>query len=59
MDQERDKAEQFVGRLLGNPAIQDIGPLAREEQIQQFFKINGGQLYPTLSSAGFFPGQDW
>jgi hypothetical protein len=59
MDPAKAKAEQFIGRLLANPALSDLLPLSKEEQIQQFFKVNGSQLYPTLSSAAFFPKRDW
>ena len=59
MDKERERAEQFLGRLLANPAIDGFGPLSKEEQIHQFFQVNGAQLYPTLSSPAFFPGKDW
>ena len=59
MEQSQAKAEQFVTRLLANPAIKTIGPLAKEEQIRQFLKINAGQLFPTLSSPAFFPGMSW
>jgi hypothetical protein len=59
MDPAKAKAEQFIGRLLANPALSDLLPLSREEQIQQFFKVNGAQLFPTLSSAAFFPKRNW
>lgn len=59
MEQPQEKAQQFVTRLLANPAIKTIGPLAKEEQIRQFLKINGSQLFPTLSSPAFFPGLSW
>jgi hypothetical protein len=59
MEQTQAKATQFVTRLLANPAIKAIGPLAKEEQIRQFLKLNADQLYPTLSSQAFFPGMSW
>ncbi len=59
MNEQEKKAEAFVGRLLSNPALADLNPLQKEEQIIQFLQVNSPQLYPTLSSAGFFPGETW
>ncbi len=59
MSTDLEKANLFVKRLLSNPALQNLTPLQKEEQILQFLKINGAQLYPTLSSTSFFPGTDW
>jgi len=53
------KASLFVKRLLQNPSLKHLTPLLREEQILQFFSSNAKQLYPTLSSAAFFPDMDW
>ena len=59
MDSAEEKAEQFITRLLANPALRGLAPLSREEQIQQFLKVNASQLYPTLSSPTFFPRSNW
>jgi len=59
MDIKEQKATQFVHRLLANPALQDQSPVQKEQQIRQFLKANGNQLYPTLSSNSFFPGYTW
>ena len=53
------KAKAFVDRLLANPALTSYTPLQKEEQIVQFLMVNSSQLYPTLSSKAFFPGQSW
>src|SRR5512147_1496479 len=58
METELQKANQFIQRLLANPALTQLTPLQKEEQISQFLKANAGQLYPTLSSAAFFPGRN-
>ncbi|MFP4382623.1 MAG: hypothetical protein ACLFST_01725 [Spirochaetia bacterium] len=59
MDGEKQKAQAFIMRLLGNPALHTYSVLQKEEQILQFLKENARQLYPTLSSPAFFPGKDW
>jgi hypothetical protein len=59
MSNSNPKALAFVGRLLQNPALQQLSPLQREEQILQFLQVNARQLYPTLSTPGFFPGLNW
>lgn len=59
MNGNEQKATVFVNRLLSNPALQGLNPLQKEEQIFQFLSQNAGQLYPTLSSASFFPGNTW
>jgi len=53
------KAQGFLSRLLGNPALRNMTPLQKEEQILQFLKVNAAQLYPTLASPAFFPGKSW
>ena len=58
MELEQQKANQFIERLLANPALTQLTPLQKEEQIIQFLKANIQQLYPTLSSAAFFPGKN-
>ncbi len=55
----RQRASAFVQRLLANPSLEGFVPLQREEQIIQFLSLNCRQLYPTLSSNNFFPGQSW
>ncbi len=59
MSIEEEKASSFIKRLLGNPSLSTLPVLQREEQIVQFLRINARQLYPTLSSANFFPGKSW
>ena len=59
MSAELEKASLFVKRLLQNPALKNLTPLLREEQILQFLSVNSRQLYPTLSQAAFFPGMNW
>ncbi|MEW5815434.1 MAG: hypothetical protein AB1798_08595 [Spirochaetota bacterium] len=59
MSNENVKATAFIKRLLLNPALQGLTPLQKEEQILQFLAQNANQLYPTLSSAGFFPDKSW
>jgi hypothetical protein len=59
MDVNKQKAQAFTARLLGNPALKGLTPLQREEQILQFLTSNSNQLYPTLSSPSFFPGARW
>jgi hypothetical protein len=55
---EQQKAHQFIQRLLANPALTQLTPLQKEEQIFQFLQTNARQLYPTLSSSAFFPGKN-
>lgn len=59
MNDDLTKAAQFVNRLLANPALGALPPLQKEEQILQFLQVNRQALYPTLSSAQFFPGYTW
>jgi hypothetical protein len=59
MDGEQQKAEQFIGRLLANPALKGLNPLTQERQIRQFLKANREQLAPTLASTDFFPDKNW
>ena len=44
MDLEHQKANQFVQRLLANPALQDLSPIQKEDQIVQFLRVNEGHL---------------
>ena len=53
----REKAQQFVTRLMSNPALLNLSPLKKEQQIRYFLKVNETQLLPTLSSPAFFPGK--
>jgi hypothetical protein len=53
MNDEPTRAKLFITRLLANPALQDLNPLHKEEQIIQFLHSNAGQLFPTLSSDQF------
>jgi hypothetical protein len=59
MNDESTRAKLFVARLLANPALQDLNPLVKEEQIIQFLHSNAGQLFPTLSSGQFFADRKW
>ncbi|MCF7928287.1 MAG: hypothetical protein K9L68_04895 [Spirochaetales bacterium] len=59
MNAEQQKAAAFVGRLLSNPAISNLPPLQKEEQIIQFLKVNAPQLRPTLASPQFFGNRSW
>jgi hypothetical protein len=59
MEKDIQKSTQFIQRLLANPAIKDLFPLQKEQQIVQFLKLNARQLFPTLSSPNFFPEKNW
>lgn len=59
MNAEIQKAQAFVRHLLDNPALRSRTPLQKEEQIVALLDGNAQQLYPTLSSAQFFPGASW
>lgn len=59
MSSELEKSSAFINRLLQNPALRDLTPLQKEEQIVQFLYLNSSQLYPTLSHPNFFPGKSW
>ena len=54
-----EKSSAFITRLLQNPALRDLTPLQKEEQIVQFLYLNSSQLYPSLSHPNFFPGMSW
>ena len=54
-----EKGSAFITRLLQNPALRDLTPLQKEEQIVQFLFLNSSQLCPTLSHPNFFPGMSW
>ena len=59
MDNDLLRAASFINRLLANPALAQLPPLQREEQIIQFLNINAQALNPTLSSPQFLPGKNW
>lgn len=59
MDNDLPRAASFINRLLANPALAQLPPLQREEQIIQFLNVNAQALYPTLSSPQFLPGKNW
>ena len=59
MDPSLARAAAFINHLLSNPALNNLNPLKKEEQILQFLKTNAQSLVPTLSSPQFFPGQPW
>jgi hypothetical protein len=53
------RATAFIDHLLSNPALNNLNPLKKEEQILQFLKTNAQGLVPTLSSPQFFSGLPW
>lgn len=59
MDPTLGRAAAFVKHLLANPALNNLNPLQKEEQILQFLNSNAQSLVPTLGSDRFFPGQPW
>ena len=59
MNAEQEKAATFINRLWENPSLAGLSPLQKEEQLQQFLKINGPTLQPTLSSEKYFGGKPW
>ena len=59
MDNGLPLAASFINRLLANPALAQLPPLQREEQIIQFLNANAQALYPTLASPQFLPGKNW
>lgn len=59
MDPTLARAAAFINHLLSNPALNNLNPLKKEEQILQFLKTNAQSLMPTLSSPQFFPGKPW
>ena len=59
MEEHKAKAQQFLGRLMQNPSMNGFSALQREDQLKQFFRINGEKLKPTLSSPAYFSGWAW
>ncbi len=59
MDNSKAKAQAFLSRLMQNPTMNGFSALQREDQLMQFFAINGQKLKPTLTSDQFFPGASW
>ncbi|MBN2531928.1 MAG: hypothetical protein JXB88_03495 [Spirochaetales bacterium] len=59
MNNDRQKAEVFIKRLLMNPALQYYEILQKEEQILTFLNTNSQSLFPALSSEQFFPNKTW
>ncbi|MFO7848902.1 MAG: hypothetical protein R6V67_02975 [Spirochaetia bacterium] len=59
MDDQKQKARDFISNLLSNPVLQRYSPLQKEEHIRLFLEQNAAQLFPTLSSSNFFPGYSW
>jgi hypothetical protein len=59
MDPSLGRAAAFINHLLSNPALNNLNPLKKEEQILQFLKANAQSLVPTLSSPQFFAGLPW
>ena len=59
MDPTLARATAFINHLLSNPALNNLNPLKKEEQILQFLKANAQSLVPTLSSPQFFSGLPW
>jgi len=58
MADEQTRGVQFISRLLENPALTTFSPLQKELHIINFLKLNAAQLFPTLSSAQYFPGKN-
>ena len=54
MDPTLARATAFIRHVLSNPALNNLNPLKKEEQILQFLKANAQSLVPTLSSPQFF-----
>ena len=59
MDPTLARAAAFINHLLSNPALNNLNPLQKEEQILQFLKTNAQSLVPTLASPQFFSGLSW
>jgi hypothetical protein len=59
MDPTLARATAFINHLLSNPALNNLNPLKKEEQILQFLKTNAQSLVPTLSSPQFFSQLPW
>jgi hypothetical protein len=59
MDPTLARATAFINHLLSNPALNNLNPLKKEQQILQFLKTNAQSLVPTLSSPQFFSGLSW
>ena len=59
MDPAQGRAAAFINHLLANPALNNLNPLQKEEQILQFLRANAQSLVPTLASPQFFPGRPW
>ncbi|MBN2553632.1 MAG: hypothetical protein JXB06_12725 [Spirochaetales bacterium] len=59
MDPAQGRAAAFINHLLSNPALNNLNPLQKEEQILQFLEANARSLVPTLASPRFFPGRPW
>jgi hypothetical protein len=57
MTAEIQRASEFLKRLLANPALGQLTPLQREEQVLLFLGANQQALMPTLSSPAFLPGK--
>ena len=59
MENDKARAQQFLSRLMQNPTMKGFSALQREDQLMQFFAINGEKLKPTLSSPAYFSGWSW
>jgi hypothetical protein len=59
MEPTQARGSAFVNHLLANPALSNLNPLQKEEQILRFLRTNTRSLIPTLSSPRFFPGRSW
>jgi hypothetical protein len=56
---EPGSGQAFVRHLLGNPALDGLSPLQKEEQVQVFLQAQAAELAPTLATGAFFPGLPW
>lgn len=59
MSEDKQKAKGFIGKLTGSPAVINLAPAHKEDQILQFLNANSRMLYATLSGPSYFPGRSW
>ncbi len=56
---EREKMEEFVGKLWSNPALEKATLLKKENQILGFLKENSAVLQQAFAQPNFFPGKSY
>ncbi|MGM0674596.1 MAG: hypothetical protein ACQETQ_07880 [Spirochaetota bacterium] len=54
-----ERASAFIKRLLRDPALSELTPLQKEQQIVQFLHSNGSHVHSTLSHSKYFPDTPW